>query len=609
MEKKHKKQYFTRKNFIALSLVCLYAILLIFTAVNLDGGLAAKSDGTPKSGYLLAQMAAGMGFPLVDAGAAGYVCVGLIAVYAAVFTAAFIYEMRYAVANNKSVWSWKMVGIYAATLAICIFLSFGIGILTQPVWGGDNVGNLLAYMGQCLVISILLYLVLFVFIGAIVMLVVNFIKVNKPFDFFDEKSMNVPEDDETIVPVSENFDVDPAAAVASAAAAPGGFAAGAAFAGEGGVQASSAELDDREKVFPALCKIDGEYGGYAVEKIESDDVTLQSLCEGFRNYLAKVEHLYYDLDTIRIFISGLHTSHLLLLEGLSGTGKSSLPRYFAKYVNGKVTFLAVQATWRDRTNLLGYFNDFSKTYNETEFLSALYEANYDEDRLNFFVLDELNISRVEYYFADFLSVLEYPISEWRLKLMQLPYNFIPPAKLEEGYVRIPENAYFVGTANKDDSTFSIADKVYDRAITIDFDNRNAAFEVSGEAHTITLGKSKLYSLFAEADARAENALTKEDYRKFGTVSDFIYDEFDIAFGNRVLNQIAVLVPTFVACGGVKEDALDFLLARKILVKLEGRFEDYIKPKLKELLALLASVYGAGVFKKSEKAVNNLLRKL
>ena len=82
--------------------------------------------------------------------------------------------------------------------------------------------------------------------------------------------------------------------------------------------------------------------------------------------------------------------------------------------------------------------------------------------------------------------------------MQLPYNFIPPAKLDQGIIQIPNNSYFVGTANKDDSTFTITDKVYDRAITIDFSYRNAPFKVTEEVSTINLSASHLHSLFKEA---------------------------------------------------------------------------------------------------------------
>jgi 5-methylcytosine-specific restriction endonuclease McrBC GTP-binding regulatory subunit McrB len=346
-----------------------------------------------------------------------------------------------------------------------------------------------------------------------------------------------------------------------------------------------------------------------VEEIPTDKLPLDELCVRFRNYLAQEEKLYYELDTIRYFISGLAASKFLILEGLSGTGKSSLPRYFAKFINAEQLFIPVQATWRDRTSLVGYFNDFSKVYSETEFLTKLYNANYNPDQIHMFVLDEMNISRVEYYFADFLSVLEYPVEERRMKIMQLPYGFVPPAKLNDGFLQIPANVYFVGTANKDDSTFTITDKVYDRAITIDFDNRNDAFKVTGEAGRVHISYSHLQGLFDTALADVDCQMTKKDLEKLEIITDFIYEKFDITFGNRILTQIMNIVPVFMACGGKKEDALDFLLSRKVISKVEGRFEDYVKGALKELVALMEKTYGAGVLKRSEKTATSIMKRL
>ena len=325
--------------------------------------------------------------------------------------------------------------------------------------------------------------------------------------------------------------------------------------------------------------------------------------------MKKEEKLYFDIDTIRFFISGFAASHFEILEGLSGTGKSSLPRSFAKYVNGRVLFMPVQATWRDKTNILGFFNEFSKTYSETDFLEELYRANYNPDTIQLFVLDEMNISRVEYYFADLLSVLEYPKEQWRLKVMQLPHEFVPPIKLEGGFIQIPENSYFVGTANKDDSTFTITDKVYDRALTIDFMDSNKAFEVEAETSTITLGSSKLRALYDEALANPELALTDGDYEKLQSVFEYASEHFDIALGNRILNQINNIVPVFIAAGGTKESAIDFMLAKKLVSKVEGRFEEHIKDSLLGLIALLDKTYGNGKMKRTIQTAKIILKNL
>ncbi len=612
--KKSNRQYFTRKNLILFSLVALFSILTVFVALCLD-----RSEGSFVSAKNpIALMADALKFQQITAGVYGMVCVALVAIYLILFTVAIVFERRYAYINGIKTYSLRMWCIYFATFVLALALSLGLGLVIQPKITAENILNHLIFVGESLGLALLLYAAFALAIGSVVMLVVNFRKVNEPFDFFNDKSLDdiLDEMEEEETSVAENFDATENTAVSGgdtdASVAGGTGAGGAGGAGGGGnatVSGGVTELEEREKVFPALSAIDAQYEGFDADNLIGEEMTLYSLCEGFRNYLAKVEHLYFDRDTIRMFISGFHASRFMLLEGLSGTGKSSLPRYFAKYVNGKATFIPVQATWRDRTNLLGYFNDFSKTYNETDFLTALYEANYDKDRLNIFVLDELNISRVEYYFADFLSVLEYPSPEWKLRLMQLPTGFLPPVKLEDGVVQIPENVYFVGTANKDDSTFTIADKVYDRAIPIEFDNRNEAFEVEEEAGTIVLGASTLQALYDEAMQNEENLLTAEDVARLARVTDYIYDTFDIAFGNRVLNQIEALVPVYIACGGTKEEVLDFIVARKILVKLEGRFEDYIKDGLQHVKALLDTNYGEGTFKRSERAIQNLLKKL
>ena len=104
-------------------------------------------------------------------------------------------------------------------------------------------------------------------------------------------------------------------------------------------------------------------------------------------------------------------------------------------------------------------------------------------------------------------------------------------------------------------------------------------------------------------------MTKEDFEKFTTITDFIHSQFDLTFGNRILNQITTLAPVYCACGGKKEEALDFLLSRKVISKLEGRFEEYVKVSLKELLVLIEKTYGANVLKRSEKIIQTLIRRL
>ena len=611
MEKTMFQTVITRKNLIAISLSVFYAVVLLFTGMCLNTGSGFVSKKNP-----IALLADAIGFDKISAGTSAFIILLLISIYVIIFVAAICYERRYAIVNGQKPTSPKMLLIYAASFIVCTVLSFGLGLLFHKPWNAQDIGVTLNYIGQSLAIGTIIYVALFAIIGAVIMFVVNFILIDKPYRFFDEDEAPVLADDiEADLDLKNSFDVEADDVNNNGNGGNGNGGNGGGGNGGGGdgtgdaVVSGLEQLEDREKVFPTLCKIDLEYEGFVNDLIPTADITLEELVTGFRNYLCKVEKLYFEPDVIRFFISGLAASHFEILEGLSGTGKSSLPRYFAKYVNGNVLFMPVQATWRDKTNILGFFNEFSKTYSETDFLSELYRANYNPDVITFFVLDEMNISRVEYYFADLLSVLEYPKDEWRLKVMTLPYNFVPPMKIDEGFVKIPENCYFVGTANKDDSTFTITDKVYDRAITIEFVSDNRPFTVDEETPTITLSHATLRNLFDEAQANEDFRLNDDDMKKLRQVFDYAYDAFDIAIGNRILNQIANVTPAFVAAGGTKEAAVDFMIAKKLVSKVEGRFEEHIKDSLNGLISLVDKLYGPGVMTRTIRAAKIIMRNL
>ena len=607
MKKKMIRPYLTRKNLILIAIMGIYAVLFAFT------GLCLVADGKVFSldNPLLA-LGKGMGYTPIEVAEGGMtmvvVSILLIAVYIILLTFMLVYIRRFAVINNIKGSNKKLILVYVGAVLVSILLSYGLSVIIAAAQGnGASIAPMSYVLGYALMVSLLVSFGLVIVIGAIAMLIVNIHLVDKPYRFFssDENEKLEDMDDSQNEDVSSSFDKDTSTNNLNGGATLNSNSNSVSLDNED----KARDLDTREKVFPGLSKIDEKYSGFEVENVPTDDITLEDLATKFRNYLAKEEHLYFDIETIRIFLASLGTSHFMILEGLSGTGKSSLPRFFAKFINAKVTFIPVQATWRDKSSLLGYFNDFSRIYNETDFLLSLYEAGYNPDQINIFVLDEMNISRVEYYFADFLSVLEYPSDEWKIRIMQLPYGFVSPTKLIDGNLQVTPNSFFVGTANKDDSTFSIADKVYDRSITVDFQTKNEPFSVKEEVEPIHLSYSKLSSLFKDASAIEENHLTKEDLQKFNTITDYIYDEFDVAFGNRILNQIETIVPLYIALGGKKEEILDFMLTRKVVCKLEGRFEDFVKPALKNLLVLLDKTYGKGNFPNSAAYINKLIKKL
>ena len=163
--------------------------------------------------------------------------------------------------------------------------------------------------------------------------------------------------------------------------------------------------------FSKLDQIDKEFENY--ENIDyGNNFSLPQLCEDFRNFAASRLGLYYKIEMIRIFVSALASTKLVILQGISGTGKTSLAYAWGKFLKHSSCVASVQPSWRDRTDMFGYFNEFTKKFNETEMLKEMYIAGY-VDEVFTVILDEMNLSRVEYYFAEMLSILEMPNrDEW-----------------------------------------------------------------------------------------------------------------------------------------------------------------------------------------------------
>lgn len=342
-----------------------------------------------------------------------------------------------------------------------------------------------------------------------------------------------------------------------------------------------------EKVFANLSLIDSESKNDYPSIIQNWD--LKKLCTAFRGYLANRDKnpLYYDERTIRTFIAGFASSRLMILEGLSGTGKSSLPRAFADFMGSQTKEVFVQSSWKDRNDLLGFYNDFKKQYKETEFLKYLYMATSDPNNIYVIVLDEMNLSRIEYYFADLLSVLQHSkVEDWKIELISDYASITPnqdawPKLISEGKLQICDNTWFVGTANRDDSTFMITDKVYDRSVVLTFDKKGEKEKVS-YAPPIKMNNEDFQRLLARAKRFTDSKSETRFREMLRTLDEQVRELFQITFGNRIANQLEKFVPVYLACGGTVDEAVDVMFSRKVLRKLEGIYDENTKANL-ELL--------------------------
>ena len=313
---------------------------------------------------------------------------------------------------------------------------------------------------------------------------------------------------------------------------------------------------------------------------EQDVPDLKKFSIELQHRIAQAEEgatLHFCLEDIQLLIAGLAMSQLHIFQGISGTGKTSLAKAFAKAVGGHCTDIAVQAGWRDRDDLLGHYNAFEKRFYERDCLQGLYRAQTAayKDRCNIILLDEMNLSRPEQYFAEFLSALEK--NDPRDRLISLSESQLPnaPALLVEGRrIRVPHNVWFVGTANHDETTNEFADKTYDRAHVMTLPRHEAGFKIEP--------KSKASFSYGSLMERFDGAVTQnaDEVSELlaelttGPLTGILQDRFDLGWGNRLERQAMRFLPVYMAAGGRKEDAMDHLLASRVFRrgKVTGRYD-------------------------------------
>ncbi len=360
-------------------------------------------------------------------------------------------------------------------------------------------------------------------------------------------------------------------------------------------------VDPETSRFFRLTNVDNYYKTVYQPPVTDNDVTLEEFCARFRLFAASRLKLYYEPDMIRYFVASLGTARIIILQGISGTGKTSLPYAFGKFVQKDTTVVSVQPAWRERTELYGYYNEFTKRYSETDFLRAIYEANYFRDP-HLVILDEMNIARVEYYFAEMLSILEMPRQEeWKIDIVTATWDN-DPCLINNGVVPIPNNVWFVGTINNDDSTFAVADKVYDRAIPIDLDSRADAFECE-DTPPIYVSTDHLNALFDQA--KRDHPISDEMMEKINELNVYLIKTFKLAFGNRIIKQIKDYIPCFIGCGGTEIQAVDFIVAKKVLRKFESLNLGFMKDELSKFSTYLDKLFGKNAMKVCKEYVEYL----
>lgn len=271
-------------------------------------------------------------------------------------------------------------------------------------------------------------------------------------------------------------------------------------------------------------------------------------------------------------------------------------------------FISVRPDWTDNRGLLGFYNLLREAYQPTELLKIMLKAKEDPERPYFVILDEMNLAKVEYYFSDFLSCLESRVvskdggvRQEAIRLHDKPGDieytdtdgtilYIPPS------LEIPENLYFTGTVNVDETTYMFSPKVIDRANTMEFNV--VELETYGEGGSPSYGSE--FVIDANLDTKDEFggyelARMKHYSGLDRKMKDYllginrILEKYHLHFGYRVANEIALYIGNAVTLVGVEQEmtAMDFQILQKVLPKFHGS-----RQKLEEPLGrLLAFCFG------------------
>jgi 5-methylcytosine-specific restriction protein B len=295
--------------------------------------------------------------------------------------------------------------------------------------------------------------------------------------------------------------------------------------------------------------------------------------------------LSFDPTLIKRFLSSLVTKPFVLLSGLSGSGKTKLAEAFVKWIcanEEQYKLVPVGADWTNREPLLGFPNALSKgeyTHPDNGVLKLIIEANKNADRPYFLILDEMNLSHVERYFADFLSTMESSDAEIQLHdsdaiADETKDDFVPKT------IKLPKNLFIIGTVNIDETTYMFSPKVLDRANTIEFrvtDEEISSFFDSPKDIDLKLLETEganmatsFLELSQKSSEKADAELVKDELVAFFRELQKLGAEF----GYRTANEAVKLTARLGDFGIDNSEQgtntkIDVAIMQKLLPKLSG----------------------------------------
>ena len=340
----------------------------------------------------------------------------------------------------------------------------------------------------------------------------------------------------------------------------------------------------------------------AYDKVNTNEIVynVKDELDYIKSYIKNHGFSYND-KLIENFYISLKSKPFLILAGISGTGKSKLARLFAEAIgcntkNGRFMLVPVRPDWSDSTELLGY-KDMHNKFHPGVLTNFIKRAINDINKPYFFVLDEMNLARVEYYFSDILSIIESRKKDGDRIVTDplLNKELLDEDSFHEyGNLYIPENLYFIGTVNMDETTFPFSKKVLDRANVIEFSDVNLDYFV-GDIEEITekvLNNSFLKSEFLTLNDCIDYREIIDDVILVLKKINDVLREGDLHFGYRVRDEISFYM-IYNELNGLMDfdEAMDLEILQKILPRIHGSSIS-IKKILVELFKICSGNYEA-----------------
>lgn len=318
--------------------------------------------------------------------------------------------------------------------------------------------------------------------------------------------------------------------------------------------------------------------GYLIELEEierentvKEDVSIRdNLDLEYLKYYIESKGYEYSYKTLSNFYLSLKSKPFIILSGISGTGKSKLVRLFAEAISAKFELIPVRPDWSDATELLGY-KDINQVFHPGKLTQIITEAQKDSDRPYIVCLDEMNLARVEYYFSDFLALIE--SRHWEGESIVTDCLSNESAASGEP-LSIPDNIYIVGTVNMDETTFQFSKKVLDRANTIELNDVDLTYsfedEEAIEVAPMPVHNDALRSNYIILrDCKAYAALAKRVIDQLITLNE-IFKPCQLQFAYRVRDEIIFYMAYNEAYDLMsEEEAFDYQLLQKVLPRING----------------------------------------